>query len=152
MNFWAKCNLYFCGRSAEPVMYLGFPLCSSQAQLEFSEAQLLEFVRNGCQLHVRRNLSVRDRATVLNCLLLSRIWHVLRVTAFPKTSFMAKLQTICSTFLLHHMYPPVRFSILCRPRDTGGLGILDPSLNKMLYSYDGSSLSYAANLLWLLHA
>ncbi|KAF1796086.1 hypothetical protein FB192DRAFT_1293365, partial [Mucor lusitanicus] len=58
--------------SSSPVGYLGFPLFTS-----------VDKIHLGCQIHKQRGLYVRDRATVLNSLVLSRLWHVIRVVTVP---------------------------------------------------------------------
>lgn len=68
---------------------------------------------------------MRARATVLNVLLLSSLWHVLRLIPLPK-AFFAPLQSITHGFLTHRMFPKVAYKRLLRPRKFGGLAILDP--------------------------
>ncbi|KAI8393423.1 uncharacterized protein BYT42DRAFT_488103, partial [Radiomyces spectabilis] len=90
---------------------------------------LLVAIQTGWNIH-QRNLSVRDRATVLNTLVLSRLWPVLRLTGAPKSSFWNKPRSTCSHFLMHRRFPKIQYDHLCLPRSQGGLQILDAKLQQ----------------------
>ncbi|CEP18787.1 hypothetical protein [Parasitella parasitica] len=116
-------------RSPCSVRYLGFPLYTSIAQRNVYLNKLLDKVRQGCLIHQQRGLSVRGRSTVLNSLLLSSLWHVLRVVTVP-VSFFASLQSIISSFLNFRIFPRISIDTACAPRSQGGLGLIHPQLQQ----------------------
>lgn len=107
------------------VVYLGYPLASSKRQLDVYLDKLLSSVRSLCHDFSDRQLSVRGRATILNMLILSTIWHTLRLVGAP-SSFFRSLRACMGGFLMHKMFPRVSLQKLCQPLEFGGLGILDP--------------------------
>ena len=112
-----------------PVTYLGFPLSTSTRQRDTYLSTLLDKIQAACNIHLSRSLSVRGRATVLNTLILFKLWHVLRVISVP-LSFFAKVRSIMGKFLQHNMFPPIKLDNLCVPLSQGGLGVLDPALQQ----------------------
>ncbi|KAG1034038.1 hypothetical protein G6F43_013468 [Rhizopus delemar] len=116
---WHDCH------SANPVIYLGYPLYTSTAQRDSYLAGLLRKINTACVLHSHRSLSVRGRATIVNSLILSKLWHVLRVTSVPR-AFLEKVKSAVGAFLTRRMFPRISMATLCLPRTLGGLGVLDP--------------------------
>lgn len=116
-------------RSMKPIIYLGFPLFTSVAQRNSFLDHLLEKIRNACFIHQGRGLSVRGRSTVLNSLILSKLWHVLRVITVPK-SFLSKVQTVIANFVNFRIFPNISFETICLPRKVGGLGLLNPTIQQ----------------------
>lgn len=74
-------------------IYLGFPLTSSPAQLATFLDELLGSTRLIAHCLASRRLSVQGRGLIANTLILSRIWHCLRVLAVPGY-FLAKIRSI----------------------------------------------------------
>ncbi|KAG1050390.1 hypothetical protein G6F43_007335 [Rhizopus delemar] len=109
--------------SDEPLTY---PLIQSTAHRRLFQDRLIANITRACDIHKQRNLSVRGRATVLNTLILSTLWHVLRVSWINLQTLQA-IRRLCREFLLFRVFPPVSFDILQLPLKKGGLGILDPS-------------------------
>jgi hypothetical protein len=107
------------------VIYLGYPLYTSTAQRDSYLAALLRKINTACVLHSHRSLSVRGRATIINSLILSKLWHVLRLTSVPR-AFLEKVKSVVSAFLTRRMFPRISLATLCLPRSLGGLGVLDP--------------------------
>ncbi|KAG0735766.1 hypothetical protein G6F33_012486 [Rhizopus arrhizus] len=89
---WHDCH------SANPVIYLGYPLYTSTAQRDSYLAALLRKINTACVLHSHRSLSVRGRATIINSLILSKLWHVLRVTSVPR-AFLEKVKSVSGHFV-----------------------------------------------------
>ncbi|CEP08875.1 hypothetical protein [Parasitella parasitica] len=116
-------------RSPSPVRYLGFPLYTSIAQRDVFLKQLLETIQQGCLIHQQRGLSVRGRATVLNSLLLSKLWHVLRVVTVP-VSFFQSINSAMSSFLNFRIFPRISVNTACLPRSQGGIGLIHPQLQQ----------------------
>ncbi|OAD65395.1 CCHC-type zinc finger transcription factor [Phycomyces blakesleeanus NRRL 1555(-)] len=80
-------------------------------------------------IHHSRSLSIRRRATILNTLVLSKLWHVLRVTTVPML-FFHRLCSIMSKFLQYCTFPSISLATLCQPLSRGGLGILNPQVQQ----------------------
>ncbi|KAG1445622.1 hypothetical protein G6F46_012904 [Rhizopus delemar] len=74
----------------------------------------------------QRRLSILGRSMIANSLLLSRVWHNIRVLS-PPQSFFQRLRTVIISFLKQKNFPFVKFQDCQRPRDEGGIAILDPS-------------------------
>jgi endonuclease/exonuclease/phosphatase family metal-dependent hydrolase len=115
--------------AAGPLTYLGFPLYSSTKQRDSYLNALLDKIRDACNIHSQRSLSIRGRVTILNTLILSKLWHVIRVTSVP-LSFFSKLKSIMSSFLSYRMFPRIGIASMCQPRSKGGLGVLDPQIQQ----------------------
>ncbi|KAG1039975.1 hypothetical protein G6F43_012394 [Rhizopus delemar] len=113
--------------STAPLIYLGYPVYSSIPQRNHFVDQLINKIHLSCQIHSQRNLSIRGRVTVLNCLIFSKLWHVLRLVPLTQTQ-LSKLQGIGSRFLNSNSFPRISFSTLSLPRSKGGLGALDPAV------------------------
>ncbi|EIE76089.1 hypothetical protein RO3G_00793 [Rhizopus delemar RA 99-880] len=113
--------------STHSLIYLGYPVYSSTAQRTLYVNQLTNKIALSCQVHSQRNLSIRSRVTVLNCLIFSRLWHVLQVLPLTKKQ-IATLQGLGSRFLNANSFPKISFATLSLPRSQGGLGALDPAV------------------------
>ena len=85
----------------------------------------MQTIRNSCDTHARRSLSVRGRATALNTLILSRLWHVLRVTAVL-TRFFTQTKSVMPSFLCHRIFPKISLAKMCLHR----LGVLGPAIQQ----------------------
>ncbi|KAG2221276.1 hypothetical protein INT45_000189 [Circinella minor] len=66
----------------------------------------------------------------MNTLILSRLWHVLRLTGAPQGTFWKKLKSIIYKFMTHQTFPKPSFDQLCLPRSQGGVQLLDPQLQQ----------------------
>lgn len=114
--------------SLAPLTYLGFAIHSSSRQRTHLVQSLFEEIQLLCQLHAQHNLSMRGRITVLNTLILSKLWHVLRLFTFNQKEFYT-IQQICAAFVNRNA-KTTRFSFhaLTQPRSKGDIGLLDPKL------------------------
>ncbi|KAG1218837.1 hypothetical protein G6F35_008001 [Rhizopus arrhizus] len=65
----------------------------------------------------------------MNSLILSKLWHVLRVLSVPK-SFFRKLQSHISGFISARRFPRISFETMCFPRHKGGLSVLNPQIQQ----------------------
>ncbi|KAG1487848.1 hypothetical protein G6F54_012411 [Rhizopus delemar] len=120
--------------SDEPLTYLGYPLMQSTAHRRLFQGRLIAKITRACDIHKQRNLSVRGRATVLNTLILSTLWHVLRVSWISLQTLQV-IRRLCREFLLFRVFPPVSFDIMQLPLKKGGLGILDPSAQQQALQF-----------------
>ncbi|KAI8394194.1 uncharacterized protein BYT42DRAFT_641257 [Radiomyces spectabilis] len=46
------------------------------------------------------------------------------------TTFFAQLKSIGGKFMMHRMFPRIKYETLCQPRSCGGVGVLDPLLQQ----------------------
>lgn len=109
-----------------PLVYLGFYIIQSKSHLQYVETQLLGLVDAQLEPHYQRGLSYKGRATVVNHLILSQIWHVLRLL-HPSNGFFDRLEQKLARFisdkklLSRHSWDSMKRSI-----SNGGLGVIDP--------------------------
>ncbi|KAI9362850.1 hypothetical protein BD770DRAFT_407917 [Pilaira anomala] len=104
---------WFDHKSFSPLRYLGYPAFFSTSQKTVFFDKLLQTITTSCQIHSQRQLFIRGRVTVLNTLILSRLWHVLRLFPLTKQQ-LAKLKNS----LLCRSYSGVNINLptsLCLP-------------------------------------
>ena len=108
----------------EPLIYLGFPLVQSRIQRVNFMCSLVTKIKTATQIHSTRSLSVVGRATVLNSLILSKLWYILRVT--PLTlSDLKLLRSLAIQFLRKNIFPVIPWKIWTLSKNCGGLGVVD---------------------------
>ncbi|KAG0755660.1 hypothetical protein G6F62_008320 [Rhizopus arrhizus] len=115
--------------SSSCIVYLGFPLYTSVSQRNQFLDKIIQSIVSACGIHSHRSLSVRGRVTILNSLILSRLWHVLRVLSVPQ-SFLKRIQSAVSSFVNFRQFPKIGFTSLCTSRRLGGLSVLDPAIQQ----------------------
>ena len=76
-----------------PLRYLGFPMIQSFHQRRYLEQQLLQTVKSQCIIYSQRRLSIKGRVTIMNALILSKLWYVLRMVHLP-TTFFRRLNSV----------------------------------------------------------
>ncbi|KAG1536548.1 hypothetical protein G6F46_013754 [Rhizopus delemar] len=119
---------------SEPLIYLGYPLATSSSQKKVFQDRLITKIKHACDIHKQRLLSVRGRATVLNVLILSTLWHILRVSWFPQR-LLGTIGSIYREFLMFRVFPPVSFDVLQLPLKQGGLGVLNPAIQQLALQF-----------------
>ncbi|KAI8643283.1 hypothetical protein BD408DRAFT_319690, partial [Parasitella parasitica] len=88
-------------------------------------------VNTRCALLAQRQLPLRGRATVINSLVLSTLWYILRLVSLPR-GFFQQVRSIISRFVNHHgMKSPFAYAKLCRSCDQGWLGSIDPQAQQL---------------------
>ncbi|KAI7848072.1 hypothetical protein BDC45DRAFT_419252, partial [Circinella umbellata] len=125
----ADINAWHDYRSLSAVRYLGYPLASTSSQLNAFLDGLLVKLQTASDIHLQRGLSIQGRSTVINTLIMSKIWHVLRITPVSK-QFHQRIRSLVTRFLMYRMFPPVKYNTLILPKFIGGLGILDSRLQQ----------------------
>jgi hypothetical protein len=63
------------------------------------------------------------RALITNSLVLSKLWHLLRVVSMPK-QWMKKIRSMIRKFVCPYNLHP-SWATLCRPKRRGGAGLID---------------------------
>ncbi|KAG1050304.1 hypothetical protein G6F43_007413 [Rhizopus delemar] len=119
-------------RSAEPLIYLGYPLIHSNAHHNWFQSYLIAKISRACDIHNQRNLSIRGRATVLSTLILSTLRHVLRVTWVSQAT-LGNIRRISRKFLMFHVFPPIASDVLQLPLQQGGISALVLAILFFLY-------------------
>ncbi|CEP11687.1 hypothetical protein, partial, partial [Parasitella parasitica] len=108
----------------EPLIYLGFPLVQSRIQRVNFMGALTTKIKTAIQIHSVRSLSVVGKATVLNSLLLSKLWYILRVTPLTQADFQ-QLRSLAIQFLRKNIFPVIPWKVWTLPKEKGGLGVVD---------------------------
>lgn len=109
--------------------YLGYPLTSHPTQLERSAHQLHLKIATHANMLKRRHISVLGSSLVVNFLLLSKLWHILRVTALP-LQWLDRIRRTIVDFLLP-LWPKRSWSTCYIPKRYGGLATVEPRLQKL---------------------
>jgi hypothetical protein len=109
--------------SSGAVRYLGYPLYSTDSQLlDYLDAILVKLTRH-CNLLKERHLSIRGKSLVANSLLLSKVYHLLRVVPAP-LSWLNQVKKVIRDFMVP-FNPSVSWSSLCLPKKFGGASLVD---------------------------
>jgi hypothetical protein len=124
-----------------PLIYLDFPMYTSTSQRDAFLEGLLQRIAQGCRVHSQRSLSVRARVTVLNNLILSKLWHVLRLTSVP-IHFLTKIKSLIFSFLIYRLFPKISIETMCLPRKSSGWESWALQCSKGPYNYAVFSLFY----------
>jgi hypothetical protein len=104
---------------------LEFPLIQSRIQQRVNYVGfLLKKVKTADQIHSTRSLSVVGKATVLNSLILSKLWYILRVTPLTVEDIRL-LRSLAIQFLWKNIFPVIPWSVWTLPKTSGGLGVID---------------------------
>ena len=119
-------STYYHKHSSTSFRYLGYHLVYTIQQRQQLEETLIAQIQKLVNFYSQRNLSVRGRATIMNTLILSKIWFCLRIFN-PRKSFFKKLQSMIYQFVWQKKKPLIAFSQLCLPLHQGGLGLLHPA-------------------------
>jgi hypothetical protein len=81
------------------------------------------------ETHIRilngRNLSITGRAHLANSLLLSRLWHVLRVLVAPQ-KWLKKCESLICKFICPY-HPAPSWTTICKPKESGGAVMINIS-------------------------
>ena len=101
---------------------------------------IVDKLKAATTLHATRSLSVVGRATVVNTLLLSKCWYILRVTPLTQQD-LHKITSVMIQFLRRGIFPAIPWSTWTLPKAQGGLGVLDvPTQYMALYFRWGQPL------------
>lgn len=120
--------------SLSAIRYLGFAICSSIAQRNAFVNDMLLKLQNACFLHSLRQLSFRGRVTVMNTLIYSKLWYVLRLLSIPQAS-LQKFASMGYKFVTRKAFPKFKHEFLFADRQQGGLKLLDPSKQQLVLQW-----------------
>lgn len=113
------------------IRYLGYNLIYTVDQRRYQEQLILQQVETLLNIYGQRQLSLRGRVTVMNTLILSKFWYVLRLFNPTKAFFQALRKKIYG-YVWQHKRPYVAFDQLCLPLKKGGVGLLNPEKQHMV--------------------
>jgi hypothetical protein len=113
----------------EVPVYLGYPLHCGRRQLIRYFDTLLDKMKSHTLILSQRHLSIRGRSLVINAILLSRIWHCVRVIS-PYAGWIPKLTTVVRKFAMPFLPAPA-MKVLLQPKGNGGLSLLDVNTSWM---------------------
>ncbi len=108
----------------EALIYLGFPVAFSKQQAENFWNKMKGKIQGALAIHATRSLSILGRGTIVNALVLARLWHIVWV-AIPTRQFTKQLHKIIRDFMCPFK-PQAAWSVITTPRTEGGLGVIDP--------------------------
>ncbi|KAG1137120.1 hypothetical protein G6F37_011489 [Rhizopus arrhizus] len=113
--------------SLQPFRYLGFYFPYNTRQRKLIEGQLLLKVQQQCIIYSKRQLSILGRVTIINVLILSKVWYTLRLLR-PTARFFSELKKLIYQFVWQKKFPKLKSGVMFLPSKYGGLNVLDPSL------------------------
>lgn len=112
--------------SPEPLIYLGYAICSSPNQRAAHAQKTIANMKLQCRLFTGRSVTYRGKVTIMNSLIYSKIWHMIRLFSFSKSE-MNQLQQIAASFINNNAkVSRFSFDTLTLPRQQGGLQLIDP--------------------------
>lgn len=100
---------------------------ASNAKVNYHKTEA--FSLSGSNRYIYLSLSIGGPVTILNTLVSSKLWHVLRVLSLP-LSLLDKVQSLMSQFLTYRLFPKISLAAMCQPRSSGGLGVSDPQFQQ----------------------
>ncbi|KAG1314597.1 hypothetical protein G6F64_001345 [Rhizopus arrhizus] len=120
--------------SPAALRYLGFAIYSSITQRNGFINDLLLKINHACALQSQRQLSFRGRVTVMNTLIYSKLWYVLRLLSVPRST-LKKFASIGYQFVTQKVFPKLKHEFLFANRPAGGLKLLDPSKQQLVLQW-----------------
>jgi hypothetical protein len=112
--------------SLAPLIYLGYAICSSPSQRAAHAQAIISKLKKQCQIFSARSLTYRSKVTIMNTLIYSKLWHMIRLFSFSNSEFQ-QLQQIAAAFINNNAkVTRFSFNTLTLPRKQGGLQLLDP--------------------------
>ncbi|CAO0798869.1 unnamed protein product [Mucor circinelloides] len=106
------------------VKYLGYPIWFSNHQRDVYVSELLGKVNSAVELFSTRQVSIYGKANIANTMILSKLWHVIRIVPLP-LDVLKQLKSIIYQFVMSGLFPQLKGNSFFLPRDQGGLGLID---------------------------
>jgi hypothetical protein len=124
-------HTYYHHGSGAAFRYLGLYFAYSHAQRAQTEEMLLNSVKTQCRIYGQRQLSILGRVTIVNSLILSKVWYSLRMLR-PTKRFLEKVKSCVYQFVWQKKCPLIRKDLIFLPKSRGGLAVLNPSLQQLI--------------------
>jgi exonuclease III len=103
--------------------YLGYPLSlRSKHQNQFVEKIIAKMSESITQLKTR-NLSMIGKALVMNSLVTSKLWHLIRIVPLNK-DHIQRIHGMMRSYLWESGRASLAWDVVCLPRKLGGLGVI----------------------------
>ncbi|KAL7324041.1 hypothetical protein PS15p_210612 [Mucor circinelloides] len=71
-----------------------------------------------------RQVSLYGKANIANTMILSKLWHVIRIVPLP-LDVLKQVKSIIYQFVMSGLFPKLKGNSFFLPRDQGGLGLID---------------------------
>ena len=133
---------WFDNSSTGYLKYLGYPLCLHNQQGDTFVDNISEKSQVIVNFYKERKISVYGRATVINTMILSKFWRVLRLTTLPKV-VISRLNLIIYQYIFDDRRIQVKKGVFYLLKNEGGLGPLNISVqqNILQFKYINALLS-----------
>ncbi|KAK4517759.1 uncharacterized protein ATC70_001103 [Mucor velutinosus] len=109
--------------SPEYIKYLGYPIYYTKQQRDCFIADLTAKIKVQVEFLNPRKISMYGKANVANTIILSKLWHVLRLTPLPKAT-INKLNSIIYQYIVDEKRLQIKKDVYYLPKDQGGLDLL----------------------------
>jgi hypothetical protein len=109
-------------RAPAPLVYLGYPVWHNTYQKDHFLDMLMLKIAKHAQLLQARKISILGRSFLANSLLLSRLWHVLRVVN-PNPKWLKQVESVVRRYVCPFGYKP-SWNQICKPRSSGGAAVV----------------------------
>lgn len=132
-NFLNQQNIhtYYSNRSIEPFRYLGYYMVYTPAQRNHIQGRIITSIKDQVKLYSTRQVSLRGRATIINTLIMTKAWYMLRLLQ-PTQTFLRTMKSISYNFVWNKKRPLVSFDQLCLPFSQGGIGLISPETQHLV--------------------
>lgn len=114
---------WFDSHSTGYIKYLGYPIWFATHQRDVFVAELIGKIQSLTASLGSRQVSLYGKANIANTLILSKLWHILRVVPLPQ-DILKKITFIVYQFVMSGLFPPLKGNSFFLPRDQGGLGLI----------------------------
>lgn len=109
-----------------PLIYLGYAICSNPTQRAAHAHTIISNLKKQCQIFAARSLTYRGKVTIMNSLIYSKLWHMIRLFSFSKSE-IHQIQQIAAAFINNNAtVTRLSFNTLTLSRKQGGLQLIDP--------------------------
>lgn len=125
---------WFDSNSTGHLAYLGFPIWFTVPQRESFANEMLSHLDSVLASHSTRSISMYAKARIANVLVLTKLWHVIRITPLPK-AFFQQVKSRVHKFIYGTLFPKMRSSIFYLPKAKGGLGLLDAEIQQQVFQF-----------------
>ncbi|KAG2192331.1 hypothetical protein INT46_008857 [Mucor plumbeus] len=147
---------WYDNNSSGYIKYLGYPIWFSIQQRDVYVSELTGHITSTAEMFSTRQISLYGKANIASTIILSKLWHIIRIVLLPK-DVLKKLKSIIYQFVMFGSFSPLKGNSFFLPRDQGGLGLIDIDsqqktlqfryLNALLNDNNGTLPAFTYNLL-----